>query len=296
MFTPEQEAALNTKFEQLAEKMATQFNNSLSGLAKRLTTDEFPKAISSHLAPLQEQFAPLQEKLSSFQGFDETRLANLVRSQFDTLLEDLANEEDTSPTAPANAQSDAAIADLRKQMEALNTQYTGQIEAMKSQVDIARKAAETERETRERLAAEARMQKLDNTILDSMRGKVKSGTERELLTLMKQSGLLKEEGDTFVVDAQDEFGLATTKPIADAIGDLIAERWTHYQDTRPGTGTGATPTTNSYTAAGTMGGGDFKYMRQDRLGRVSVDDRTLEEAARSGKLDDLIKELASANG
>lgn len=297
MFTEDQERVLQEKLDAMSAKILEQFNNGLSGLAKRLTADELPKAISGQISPFQQQFNSFQEALNKLQPFDEAKVAQIVRAQFDSLLEELAEEEEKASLSSEkggkgnSSANNPAIAELQRQMEDLTKQYSSQLEQMKLQVEAARKAAETERQTRERLAEEARMQKLDDSILDALRGKVRSGTERELLTLMKASGILEEdkEKNMFVIQVDDEFGLKTTKPAVEVLDSVIANRWSHYQDRRPGTGTGATPPTQG---GYTPGNSNLKYARVQG-DRITLDDRVLEEAAREGKLDDLLKELAN---
>ena len=271
MFTPEQEKFLRELMTESGKQTADQFNNALSGLAKRLIVDELPKAVNAQLSPISDQL----------KGLSKDELGGVVKAQFDSLLEELAKQGEGETIAPAANLESGAIAELKKQ-----------IEDMGKMLDSTRKIAETERKTREKLSEEARLQGLDDTVLDSLRGKVKPGTERELLTLIKSAGLLVEnkEANRFEVELPDEFGLASRKPAVEAIGDIVARRWAHYQDSRPGTGTGAAP------SAGQSGGGSaqLKHFRNQGNG-LTLDDATLEEAASSGKLDELIKELASAS-
>lgn len=272
MFTPEQEKFLKELIDGNSKQIADQFNNALSGLAKRLTVDEIPKAVGA-------QITPLLEKLD---GLGEDKLGAVVKNQFDALLEELSKQE-PQPEKPAG-ESDAnnvAITQLQQQIQDLN-----------KQVEAAKKMAGEERKIREKLTEESRMQGLDNSILDAMRGKVKSGTERELLTLIKASGLLIEdkEANQFVAEMADEFGLKTRKPATEVLGDLIAQRWGHYQDVRGGTGVGAAPATTTQTSTSNP---NLKHLKlQD--GKLALDDAALDAAARDGKLDDILKELATA--
>jgi hypothetical protein len=270
-FTPEQQQFLKELVEGNNKQITDQFNSALSGLAKRLTVDEIPKAIGA-------QVSPLLEKL---EGLNENKLGAVVKAQFDTLLEELAKQEEAGGTEKPAEENNGAI-----------TQLQQQIEEMKKQVDAAKKIAETERKTREKLTEESRLQGLDNALLDAMRGKVKPGTERELLTLIKSANLLIEdkEANQFVTEVPDEFGLKTRKPVAEVLGDLIAQRWSHYQDVRPGTGVGAAPTSTQTASTSS----NLKHFKVQEGNKLALDDAALEAAARNGKLDDILQELASA--
>jgi hypothetical protein len=255
MFSEEQNKALDEKLTSLGEKLLTQLgetmNKSLSGMAKRLIVDEVPKAIAN-------QFAPLEEKLNGLQ-FDEDKQRSLLRSEMDGWLEELnkqATLEDQGSETESEAEGKkggkkgekqatervveaAALQDLRNQI----AEQTKVAEAMKQRVEAAEKQAADERRVRETIAEQQRLAQMDEKVLQELRGKVRPNTERQLLTLLKNDGILVEDKDKneFLIKTKDEYGLDTMLGISAAAADIIRQNYPHYEDVRPGTGTSAMP-------------------------------------------------------
>lgn len=270
-FTPEQQAFLREMFEGHTKTV----NDTLNGFAKRFTGSVIPEAIDAKLNPIAERL----------NGFSEESLGKVVSTQFSAMLEELAKQEQAAATEPGKAGAaggadDPALAELRAQLE-------------KTQKDAedARKLAQEERKIRQKLAEDSRIQGLDNAVLDALRGKVKAGTERELLTLLKAGNLLQEdkENNRFVVEMPDEYGIATRKPATEAIADLIAQRYSHYQELRPGTGTGGSPQTTQIPAGS---GQRLNYFQPNDQGQLTIDDNKLDSLS-LGDLDKALSELGS---
>jgi hypothetical protein len=250
-FTEEQNKALDDKLSALSDKMlghlTETMNKSLSGMAKRLLVDEVPKAIQS-------QFAPIEEKLNSL-NFNENQHRQLLRSEMDSWLEELnkqaANENtggDNSAAGNTNTPTDIpALNELRNQL----AEQAKIADAMKQRVEAAEKVAADERKVRETLAEQQRLAGMDDKVLSSLRGKVRNNTERQLLALLKNDGLLIEdkENSQFLVKSKDEYGLDINVPVEAALGDLVKQHYPHFEEVRPGTGTGAMPGSSTSTSS-----------------------------------------------
>lgn len=244
-FTEEQNKALDDKLSSLSDKMLSQLtetmNKSLSGMAKRLLVDEVPKAIQS-------QFTPIEEKLNSL-NFNESQYRQLLRSEMDSWLEEL-NKQASSETQGEKGETSAsssgnnvpeipALTELRNQL----AEQAKIADAMKQRVEAAEKSAQEERKIRETLAEQQRLAGMEDKVLSALRDKVRSNTERQLLTLMKNDGLLVEdkENNQFLIKSKDEYGLDTTVAIEKALTDIVKQHYPHFEEVRPGTGTGAMP-------------------------------------------------------
>jgi hypothetical protein len=268
MFTEQQLAQLkeliSSQLGAVVETVTKQQNEGLSGLAARLVQTEMPKLI-------QTQIAPLQEKLGSF---DADKLGGVVSTQLEALLDRIAREEEEAGSKPPS-ESEAAIAEMRAQLE-----------AMQEEVKTARSTVENERKSREDMAKEARLLKLDEPILDNLRQFVRQGTERELLDNMKRAKILHEDGDQFKLEGTDNLGFKTLIPATDGLQQLVEQRWSHYLPPRPGTGTGGTPA--SPAPAGTPTTSPLLKQGQDGL---TLDRDAMQQAARTGNLDTLLAQL-----
>lgn len=205
-------------------------------MAKRLIVDEVPKAIAS-------QFAPLDEKLSSLQ-FDEGKQRQLLRSEMDSWLEALNKQAESETESGSKSEEDKtieipALAELRKQL----SEQAKIAEQMKQRVDAAEKLAADERSIREKIADQQRVAGMEEKVLQELRGKVRPNTERQLLALLRNDGMLVEdkENNQFLLKSKDEYGLDTNVGIPKAIPDIIRQNYPHFEEVRPGTGTSAMP-------------------------------------------------------
>jgi len=249
-FTPEQEQLLNQKFSDLT----AQLDKTVSGLAARLVQSEIPKIISSQLQPIQEKI----------DGLNEDTFGNIVESRFDALLERLAAEDssksDTTetdrPTLPENLEELPAFIAIRQQLADVQS------------------IAEQERAERERLAEAARVGRLDGELIDQLRGKVITGTEKQLVTLLK-SGVLQESEDksAYVVPIKDQYGLEVKKPLGEVLPSMLEKDWQHFLAPRAGTGTGGSPSTGGYSSQP-----NYQYLKPTN-GGVTVDDDVFMKAA-----------------
>lgn len=263
MFSEEQNKALDDKLEALSGKMLKELgetvNKAMSGMAKRLIVDEVPKAIAS-------QFGTFEEKLSSLQ-YDENKQRQLLRTEMDAWLEELnkqaADEEETEKKS--SGKNNNSKPDNSQPYNELNTRFAEQVktlEQMKQRLEAAEKIAATERENREKIAAEQRVSAMEEKVLQQLRGKVRPNTEKQLLTLLKQEGKLVEdsENNQYLLKGKDEYGIDANVGIDKALPDLIRANYPHFEDVRPGTGTSASagsnngniPSGGKWFAGGTM--------------------------------------------
>lgn len=281
MFTPEQQEFLKNLFsEQLAatkQELLTQTNEAISGLAGRIVKTDLPKAIEQRLTPFEQKFA----------NFSEESLGQTIATQFDALLDKIAQEEEQIETEVETQKGRKTKA--QQEQETALEQMRQQLESMQQQVELARKAAD-DREAAMKAAEEKnRITALDDQLLDTLRPIVRQGTERELLTLLKSANVLQEdaENNRFNITVKDKYDLDVVKPAHEAIAAIVAERWPHYQAPRPGTGTGGAPTSQTAIAPAST-----KYVRPSDAG-VTIDQSAIDQAMSSGNFDEVLKELAA---
>jgi hypothetical protein len=229
-FTPEQIEVLKEMFS--AQNEST--NTAISGLAKRLT-QENQKTID---AKLDAKLSAFEEKLGSFQPFDETKQADIVQAALNKVLEDLAATDDTTPPGDNGAGDSPAIAEWKRQQTARDAEQAKIMEQLKQRLLSAETTASEERENRLKIAEQQRIAGMEEGVLTNLRGKVRGNAERDFLNLLRTNNLLVEEGDQLVVKSKDQHGFDVNLPIDKALPDLLKDRFSYMAEVRPGTGTG----------------------------------------------------------
>lgn len=217
-------------FKAFGDRVNESTNTAISGLAKRLTL-EIPKVVDGKLSGL-------EEKLAAYQPFDETKQAEIVQAALNKVLEELATDDSGNPVPPGEANGNAvdspALAELKKQ----SAEQAKLFEQMKQRMLSAETTAAEERTNREKIAEQQRVAGMEEGVLGSLRGKVRSNAERDFLNLLRNNNLLVEEGDQLVVKSKDIHGFDVNLPIDKALPELLKERFAYMAEVRPGTGTG----------------------------------------------------------
>jgi hypothetical protein len=258
-FTPEQISTLNeildSKLSALANQIAESHNKGMSGLAKRLVADEIPKAIDS-------RFSAFEDKITPY--FDEGNQRSLISSEMDSLLERLAlaesSDDEDKKTKPAIVEEDIRSNPLYKQLE--------------QRVEASERMAAEERKSRETIAEQQRVTAMKADVVKTLQGKVRPGTENELLTLLETSGLLVEDkvNNRYLVKGKDRFDIESSLPPEEVLPQIIASKFPHYQEARPGTGTSATPSgANSVPPQGRYYDGGNRLPTEQELNEAAKD-------------------------
>lgn len=289
MFSEEQAKQMQQMLDSAAQMYVQKTTEAISQYSQNLEK-KLPQIIDARLGELDtrivEKFTPL---------IDPENQRSLIQETLDRYLQQLAEEsedeedDDNSEAGQRQvARESQAIVEMRKQMQ----EQAKAFEAMKNRVQEAEKRAEEERRQRDEMARQQKTQQLEESVLEQIRGRVRPGTERQLLTLLKTDGILKEDPETGQVflKARNEYGIEDEFPVDKAIQDVVKERYPHYEDVRPGTGTGAVPASfrsSSPPSAIADANAEARYFNV-RNGRASIDDSTLDTA----NFQDILKDLA----
>lgn len=290
MFSEEQAKQMQQMLDSAAQMYVQKTTEAINQYSQNLEK-KLPQIIDARLGELDarivEKFTPL---------VDPENQRSLIQETLDRYLQQLAEEadeeggEDTSEAGQRQsvARESQAIAEMRKQM----AEQAKAFETMKNRVQEAEKRAEEERRQRDEMARQQKVQQLEESVLEQIRGRVRPGTERQLLTLLKTDGVLKEDpesGQVFL-KARNEYGIEDEFPVDKAIQSVVKERYPHYEDVRPGTGTGAIPASvrSSSPPSAIADANAETRLFNVRNGRASIDDSTLDTA----NFQDILKDLA----
>lgn len=289
MFSEEQAKQMQQMLDSAAQMYVQKTTEAISQYSQTIEK-RLPQIIDARLSDLDnrivEKFTPL---------VDPENQRTLIQETLDRYLQQLAEESEDEDEGEASdagqrqvVRESQAIAEMRKQMQ----EQAKAFESMKNRVQEAEKRADEERRQRDEMARQQKTQQLEESVLEQIRGRVRPGTERQLLTLLKTDGVLKEDPETGQVflKARNEYGIEDDFPVDKAIQDVVKERYPHYEDVRPGTGTGAVPASfrSSSPPSAIADANAETRLFNVRNGRASIDDSTLDTA----NFQDILKDLA----
>lgn len=246
------EERLQELLEQNNQKLQGDINTIVSGAMARLVREELPKINRG----LDERLTALESGLGGG-GIEEIIQRTLVNT-IDGLLED---DDQKEGQQVEHQESGTEVEDLRR---AISEQSRKLTEFRSAQETLSQQLA-AEREGRERAEKAARQKDMDNEVLSTIRGvgKVIPGTEQQLLALLKADGILKEnkEEGRYLIHTLDETGYPTELTPEKGIERVVSEKYSHFLDRRPGTGTGASNTSSNSE------GGQNRYLRKEGISR-----------------------------
>lgn len=285
-FSEEQHQELAALLQEQSNKSQEHLDKALSGVMARLVREELPKIVK----PTQDRLTEFEGRFQEIGNLQET-ISSSISTAINSLLED---EEKHQPQQPNQSQGTSSnttnnaispeIIDLKKAI----TDQARTLQEYKQQFETQARVLQQEQEARKRAESIARQKDMDGDVLAAIQGSVRPGTERHLLTLLKSNGHLVEEQDTnrYVIKITDEHGLPTTALPEKVISKIIQEKYPYFIDARPGTGTGATPTSSQNGNYRQQGG---KYLQGG--GNLPSNDELLSLLNDPNKSLELLREL-----
>lgn len=246
-FTPGQEAKLN---ELLDTRFTTFFDKLGSTIADRFEqqkrdTEKFTQNLLN--TQLTESLKPINSSLE------------FVREVREAMEKEQSTPSAPTPTAPVSAPASTSASAIAPTTSIADTpvapvsapqqspeflkfqQETHQrMEELKKQVAKTEEMYKQERKQREETERAAKQSKMREEVLTAMRSNasLRPGTERQLLVLMEQEGLLTEHEGRYYVKGKDRFGDPINQELSEVLPTLLEKDYAHFAAARPGSGTG----------------------------------------------------------